>query len=279
MECRAALCADDPEEENVMIEPNPYQPPGSPVAAAAIATPDRPVTVTANTVEAGRGWTWIVEGFELFKKAPGTWILILVVFFVCAVVIHIVPIIGSLAGALLTQVFVGGMMIGCRALANGEPLELGHLFAGFKHKTGDLVMLGVLALVGWILCFIPAIAIVGGGAFMSMLMGGNPAALFGAMGLSVVLAMLVVLLLAVPLYMALWFAPALVALDGLKPVDAMKASFMGCLKNIVPFFIYGIIMLVLCIVASIPMFLGFLVLGPVAVASMYAGYRDIFTSA
>ena len=262
-----------------MSEPNPYQPPNASLAAAQVSAPGRPVTVTANTVDAGRGWAWIAEGFELFKKAPGTWILILIVFFVCAVVIHIVPIIGSLAGALLTQVFVGGMMIGCRALANGEPLELGHLFAGFKRNTGDLVVLGVLALVGWIVCLIPGIAIVGGGAFMSMITGGSPAALFGTMGLSVLLAMLVVLVVAVPLYMALWFAPALVALDGLKPVEAMKASFMGCLKNIVPFFIYGIIMLVLCIVASIPMFLGFLVLGPVAVASMYAGYHDIFTSA
>jgi uncharacterized membrane protein len=56
----------------------------------------------------------------------------------------------------------------------------------------------------------------------------------------------------------------------------MKASFVGCLKNIVPFLLYGVVMIVLCIVAAIPAGLGFLVLGPVAVASMYTGYRDIF---
>jgi uncharacterized membrane protein len=65
----------------------------------------------------------------------------------------------------------------------------------------------------------------------------------------------------------------------MKPVDAMKASFAGCLKNIVPFLLYGVVMLVLCFVAAIPLGLGFLVLGPVAVASMYKGYRDIFAAA
>jgi uncharacterized membrane protein len=56
----------------------------------------------------------------------------------------------------------------------------------------------------------------------------------------------------------------------------MKASFVACLRNIVPFLVYGVILFVLAIVASIPFGLGWLVLGPVMAASLYAGYRDIF---
>jgi uncharacterized membrane protein len=78
--------------------------------------------------------------------------------------------------------------------------------------------------------------------------------------------------------MALWFAPSLVVFNNLKPVDAMKASFLACLKNIVPFLLYGIVLIVLCFVAAIPLGLGFLVLGPVAIASIYTGYRDIFVA-
>ena len=133
-------------------------------------------------------------------------------------------------------------------------------------------------MVGWIIACIPAIAIVGGGAFMAMMMGGTPTMHVGAMGLSFVLALLVVLALALPLYMALWFAPSLVVFNNLKPFDAMKASFLACLKNLVPFLLYGVIMLVLCMIAAIPLGLGFLVLGPVAIASIYAGYRDIFVA-
>jgi uncharacterized membrane protein len=262
-----------------MSDSNPYQPPSSsptPVAPAAAATIAIPATGRA--VDAGRGWEWIAEGFALFKKQPGIWILNLIIFIACAAVIHIVPIIGSIAGILLTQVFMGGLMLGCRALDHGESLEIGHLFAGFKQNTGDLVVLGVLTIVGWIVALIPAMLIAGGGAFMAMMMGGNPGMNVGAMGVSFMLAMLVVLALAVPLYMALWFAPSLIVFNNSKPIDAMKASFFACLKNIVPFLLYGVIMLVLCFIATIPFGLGFLVLGPIAIASIYTGYRDVFVA-
>ena len=78
---------------------------------------------------------------------------------------------------------------------------------------------------------------------------------------------------------ALWFAPALVVLRGAAPVAAIKESFSACLKNFVPFLIYGIVLLVLGIVAAIPLGLGWLVLGPVVIASVYVAYRDIFGDA
>ena len=229
-------------------------------------------------VDAGRGWEWIAEGFALFKKQPGTWILILLIVVGCSILISIVPVIGSLAAMLLMQVFMGGIMLGCRALDNGENFEVGCVFAGFKQNTGDLVVLGVLALVGWIVACIPSVLIMGGGAFMAMMGGGGHMPNIGALGLSFMLAVLVGLALVLPVYMALWFAPSLVVFNNLKPVDAMKASFFACLKNIVPFLLYGVILLVLCFVAAIPLALGFLVLGPVAIASIYTGYRDIFVA-
>ncbi len=241
---------------------NPYQPPSTlPTPAATAAAATIAIPATGRAVDAGAGWEWIAEGFALFKKQPGIWILNLIIFIACAAVIHIVPIIGSIAGILLTQVFMGGLMLGCRALDHGESLEIGHLFAGFKQNTGDLVVLGVLTIVGWIVALIPAMLIAGGGAFMAMMMGGNPGMNVGAMG-----------------YMALWFAPSLIVFNNSKPIDAMKASFFACLKNIVPFLLYGVIMLVLCFIAAIPFGLGFLVLGPIAIASIYTGYRDVFVA-
>jgi uncharacterized membrane protein len=56
----------------------------------------------------------------------------------------------------------------------------------------------------------------------------------------------------------------------------MKASFTGCLRNIVPFLVYGVIGFVLMVLASVPVLLGWLVLGPVMVASIYTAYRDIY---
>jgi len=260
-----------------MSEPNnPYQPPATPAAPAS--APAGAFSAAGRAVDAGRGWEWIAEGFALFKKQPGIWILILIVLIACSILISLVPVIGALANLLLMQVFMGGVMLGCRALDNGENFNVGCVFAGFKQNTGDLVVLGLLALVGWIVAFIPAMLIMGVGAFMSMMGGGGSMANIGALGLTFMLALLVSLALAVPVYMALWFAPSLVVFNNLKPLDAMKASFFACLSNIVPFLLYGIIMLALCVVAAIPFGLGFLVLGPVAIASIYAGYRDIFVA-
>lgn len=259
-----------------MSEPNPYQPTQPPVAPGVPAVA---FSSTGRSVDAGRGWEWIAEGFALFKKQPGIWILIVIAFAACSIVVTLVPVIGALANLLLVQVFMGGLMLGARALDHGEELQIGHLFAGFSSHTGDLVVLGLLAMVGWLIALIPAIVIMGGGAFMAMLVGGSSAtAGAGALGLSFVLAMLSALALAVPLYMAVWFAPALIVFNNMKPVEAMKTSFFGSLKNIVPFLLYGVVLVVLCLVAAIPLMLGYLVLGPVIIASIYTGYRDIFTA-
>ena len=79
--------------------------------------------------------------------------------------------------------------------------------------------------------------------------------------------------------MAIWFAPALIVFNAMPPVDALKASFNACLKNIVVFLVYGLMIMVLCFFAALPLGLGFLVLGPVVAGSVYASYRDIFIAA
>ncbi len=232
---------------------------------------------SGRSVGAGQGWTWIADGFGLFKKAPGIWIALVVVLIVILAVLAFIPLLGAVATFLLMPLFVGGLILGCRALQGGGELELSHLFAGFKTHTANLIVLGALAIGGWIIVMLPVVAIVGVGAFFGAMRGD--AAGMAAMGGSFLLAWLVAMALSIPIYMALWFAPALVVLRGRAPVAALQESFLGCLKNIGPFLIYGIVMLVLSIFATIPFLLGWLVLGPVAIASVYVSYRDIYGDA
>ena len=254
-----------------MSETNPYKPP-LPVEGEA-AVPGQ-FSRRARAVDAGRSWEWLVSGFGLFKKQPGMWILLLIVYLVVSVLIALVPLLGSIANLVLYPVFIAGLMLGCNALERGGELEISHLFAGFKQNTSDLLMVGLLALVGWIVILIPMFVIVGGGAFFAALRGDASAV--AAFGLTFALAFLVVLALSIPLYMALWFAPTLVALHQLKPMDALKESFFACLRNIIPFLLYGVIVLVLTFIAAIPFGLGFLLLVPVVIASIYTAYKDIF---
>lgn len=258
-----------------MSEINPYQPPESPGTAVA-ATDASDFIAAGRMVDAGRGWEWIVSGFALFKKQPGIWILILIVLLACSILISLVPLIGGLANLLLLQVVMGGIMIGCRALDRDGSLEVGHAFAGFRQNTSNLVVLGLLALIGWVIILIPALLIMGGGSFLAMLRGGGDLASVAAIGFTFMLAMLVVLALSVPLYMALWFAPPLIVFHDMAPGAAMQASFFACLKNVIPFLLYGVSLVALSVIAAIPFGLGFLVLAPVVMASIYTAYRDIF---
>ena len=102
------------------------------------------------------------------------------------------------------------------------------------------------------------------------------ASVLGSLGLAILVGLLVFLLLYLPLVMAVWFAPALVVLRGVAPLEAMRLSFNGCLRNIVPFLLYGLLGIGLAIVATIPLLLGWLVLGPVTIASLYASYCDVY---
>ena len=226
------------------------------------------------TVAAGRGWDWIVEAFALFRRQPGMWILILLLGGLLFAAIGFIPVLGSLANAVLFPIFGAGLMLGCKAQDQGGTLELAHLFAGFRHRTGDLVLVGVFNLVSWVLIAFAVAAVVGGGVFLGIMRGGLPGA--GISILSILIALLLVTGLSVPLYMAIWFAPALIVLHEVAPMAALRVSFVACLNNWIPFLIYSVALLVLGLVAAIPAGLGYLVLVPVLVASVYTAYRDIF---
>lgn len=253
-----------------MAESNSYRAPqaaaqGSGTAAAALAAQPR-------QVDAGRGVEWIKEGWNLFKRAALTWLGLTLVAFVIFIVLAFVPFIGQLATWLLSVLFAGGIMLGCRALDRGQELTVGHLFAGFQSHLSPLLVIGALYL-GAMLLLLLITSLVGGGAILAGVAGGaDPQAATGTF----LLAVLVFLLLLVPVAMAVWFAPSLATLNDVPPVDAIKLSFEGCLRNIAAFLVYGILLFVLAIVASIPFGLGWLVLFPVTAGSIYAAYKDIY---
>jgi uncharacterized membrane protein len=258
---------------------NPYAAPKAAVADATVV-PESQFVPGGKGVPAGNGWSWIADGWSLFKDAPGTWIGIILVFAVIFAALSLIPFAGSLASMLLGPVFGAGVLLGCRSLDRGAGLEFNHLFAGFKTNVGTLIGVGALYLGAWIVIFIVTMAIVGAGTF-ALFMGGagdlgaDPAAAGRAL-MTMALAGLIMLGLSVPVVMAIWFAPALVVFHEIGAVEAMKQSFSGCLRNIVPFLVYGIVGLVLAILATLPLALGWLALGPVIAASIYTAYKDIY---
>ena len=261
-----------------MTDQNPYQAPDANLTEGTRG-PDVELAVTGiKSLSAGAGLEWVTKAFDLFKRSPLIWIMLIILWFVINIVGQFIPIIGWLAMSLLYAVFFAGFMLGCAALERGEELEIAHLFAGFKNNTGSLIGLGAIYL-GVLVIFGAIVGVLvfsgaGGFSAMSDPESVNPAQIFSS---GTLLSILVALLLFIPIGMMFWFAPPLIALGGVPLLQSLKMSFMGCLKNIVPMLLFGIIMLVLSVIATIPFGLGWLVLMPMAMASFYAAYRAIYT--
>ena len=226
-------------------------------------------------VPAERGWSWLAGGWGLFRKAPGTWIGMIVVLFVIFVVLAVIPFVGAIATSVLMPVFTAGLVLACRKIDQGGEPQFSDLFAGFQNRFGVLVSVGLISLAAQVAILLVA-ALATGAGVLSLLAG---TADLRAVGTTLILAALVVLALMVPLLMAIWFAPPLILFHERSALDSIKGSFSGCLRNVVPFLVYGVAGLLLAIVATIPLGLGWLVLGPVIAASVYTAYRDIFIAA
>jgi len=245
---------------------------------ASFPSPANPTTRSPAAVAAGNGVSWWTEGWRLFVASPWIWIAITLVFLVITILASLVPLIGSFASTILTPVLAAVMMAGCRALDRGEELTINHLFAGFSERLGSLLVVGLLCLAGTVVILVVMMAIAVGTIGMSgisALMSGDPIqgglTMLATLGFGAMVATLVGMLVALPLMMAYWFAPALVMLRNDEPVAAMKASFVACWVNIGSMLVYGLVGIVLAIVATIPFGLGWLVLAPVTATSIYAG--------
>ncbi|HYL89727.1 MAG TPA: BPSS1780 family membrane protein [Burkholderiales bacterium] len=229
------------------------------------------------TVPFENGWAWIASAWSIFKRAAGIWIGMIIVLLLIYVGLGIVPIAGAIATIVAGPVFTGGLMLASRTIDEGGEPQLPQLFGGFKHRFGTLVGVGVLYLVG-MAAIVLIVGLISGASVFTVLKATSPEQVMAA-GATLLLAALIFLALLMPLLMALWFAPPLVVFHELGAVEAMKASFAGCLRNMLPFLLYGIVLFIASIVASIPVMLGWLVLGPVMAASIYTSYRDIYFSA
>lgn len=257
------------------IQEDPTQmSPADAADTAPVVTQSERYVEGGRALEVGRGWAWIVEGWGYFRKNAGIWILLTVIFLALVVAFHVIPVIGWLATTLLVPVFVGGLMAGCQAIERGAELELAHFFAGFRRNTGQLMLLGLIGFGLTAAVLAPGMLIIGARGFSAAMTGDMTA--MPMLGMTALLAFLLVLALMIPVNMALWFAPALVMLQDQSAPRAVGQSFRGCLRNIIPFLVYGIILFVLAMIASIPFGLGWLVLAPVVLASVYAAYRDIY---
>jgi uncharacterized membrane protein len=238
-------------------------------------------TVEARTVESGRGLVWWTDAWALFMRSALLWVVLGVILIIVFALIGMVPLLGSLATALLTPVFVASWMVAARKVEGGGTLEVADLFTGFRgDRLTPLLVLGALFAGATLIIFLVAGALGAGAMFGLFGMSGSgmshsAGSMMSAMGAGF-MAVLVFFTFGMLATAALWFAPALVVFRNVPPVEAVMSSLRAVFKNVLPFLVYGVIQLVLAVVASIPFALGWLVLLPVMLLTAYVSYRDVF---
>ncbi|PIE39575.1 MAG: hypothetical protein CSA53_00850 [Gammaproteobacteria bacterium] len=142
-------------------------------------------------------------------------------------------------------------------------MKVAYLIEGFSRRPGAIAGLSLL-------CVVIGVAVM----FFAGTMGVLAIAGGSMMIIPVVLACIAI---SAAMMMAFWFSPVLLVLHPeVDVVRAIKMSLAGCLDNILPMMVYGLLFILFAVLASIPLGLGWLVLIPMSVMSTYVAYRDIF---
>jgi len=234
-------------------------------------------------LEAARGWTWIKQGFQLLMRNPLLSVSSAILSVLAVFVALMVPVIGPLVAVAVMPIMLAGFMNICRALEEDQKVEPGMLLAGFKKHASSLVALGAFLMLGML--FASTVMVTVGGESFAALMEKMHTAEDSQLLMQAIasgdsrvsLAVLTGLTLMLALVVAWQYAPILVFFSGISPWLALRASFAGTLRNIIPYTIYSLIMQVITMVLGIlPFGLGMLLLLPLGLTSLYVSYRNIF---
>ncbi len=261
----------------MMHEGNPYQAPAVEVydpdeeERGAEFLLDRP-----RSLPAGAGWDWYKASWRLFKAQPLMWWLCLLLVAGVFVVLGLIPLLNLLASLLFPMMAVG--FANCAAtVRQGRRFDIGQLFAGFSQQRNALLMLGAIYLGAYFALVLLAGLILGGSGFFQLMTGtSDPDATATLLGGAGAIVVLVVSLLSMLIYAVVVFASYIVFEFG-KPVgEALRMGLSGLLSNVPASIVAAIVGFFLCIAATIPMGLGWLVLMPMMVLMPWVVYRDVF---
>ncbi len=251
----------------------------------------------ALTLPANRGWHWLFDGFQIFRKNPLLLSMLVTTYWMMMLLINVLPGIGRIASTVLVPVFSVSLMNACRMIEQGEPVTPRVIFSGFVENRRELLILGALYAAANV-ALLGLTALVDGGTLFSMYFLGYEPSQIERESSEFLNAAQLGLVLFAPLTMAYWYAPVLVAWQRLPPAKSLFFSFVACLRNWRTFLIYAVAIVFFC--AIIPgvvlsavtgmvsedgslfwMMLSALValvLAPCVYASFFVSYRDVFVA-
>ncbi len=247
----------------------------------------------ALTLPAKRGWQWLLDAFQIFRKAQFMFPLVVLSYWMMMVIMNSIPVIGPVAATVCIPVFSVSLMNVCRLLERGEAINPTLLFSGFKENLQTLLVLGVIYLL-IALGILGLTSLFDNGTLFNFFVADRESKEAVSGGGDVMLAAQIGLALFIPLMMAYWYAPVLVAWHGLTAGKALFFSFVACLRNWRAFVVYSasifilgaflpaFLLHILADTGRTPLIMLTLILVfmglPLLYASFYVSYRDVFVT-
>ena len=216
---------------------------------------------------------YIDEGFKIFKKNIGGFIGIVLVNLLISSAVSLIPLLGGVISYFVGSLISAGMIFVCKKIRNGEESQFNDFFEVFKNPGPFLLLILVQV------CMIMVVALPGIAVFFSLYYktffgGGTPS--FASM-IAIFPVLLLILIPALFLSMCYIFSFHIYLFINNDFWVAMEASRKFVMKNWLSVFGFLIIIaLLFALLTIVTCGLGYFVMLPFAVASIYIAFESIF---
>ena len=193
-------------------------------------------------VPARTGMAWVKLGIRAFWRQPMALAALFFMTMASMSVATMVPLVGpAIALALLPSATLAMMVAAAEATQGRFPMPTVLLvaFRTGRQRLRDMLVLGALYAVGF-LGVMGLSALIDGGQFAQVYLGGAPLTKEVAENPAFQSAMWLSMVLYLPLSLLFWHAPGLVHWHGVPPVKALFFSIVACVRNFGAFLVYGL---------------------------------------
>lgn len=231
-------------------------------------------------VEFRRCFVWLGAGWYAFKTNPGAWLALSIVFLLVIMLLGMLPFVGIPLIILFIPLLLAGLLVTAHKSLTGSLAQVEDLLLGFNDERfrKPLLLLGAMMVAGSMLLF-AALYPLSAEVLKALYLPGSDARVAAALtelGQSSPVGLMLQLGIIGVVLMAFFYATPLVVFEAQMPLDAVSTSLLACLRNLVPLVLFGVMTIVLGILASFAFGLGYLVLIPVLTGASYASFRDVF---
>ena len=248
-----------------------------------------------NLVPARTGILWIKLGMRTFFRQPLALAGLFFMFMAMMTLASQIPYLGFVLAMTLLPAATLGLMAATKDACNDRfpmPIVLLSAFRANRQKTRDMLILGALYALGFLLAM-GVSYLVDGGNFARVYLGGASPTREMMLEPEFQAAMWTFIGLHIPLSLLFWHAPALLYWHDLPPAKSLFFSLVACLRNFWAFAVFGLMWLAVLILTVVVvttvaallgspglagdiLFPGLMLLAAMFFTSLYFTFRDTF---